>query len=266
MPKQQNYMRRHAPAANSGSLIQSAMGPALKIADEPPTVSIVMPVLNEEGVIAETLARLQGELRGLAVEVIIVDGGSRDRTRELVRCSATAHLVESAHANRGWQMNEGARCARGAVLLFIHADVKLPSQALPAIAQTLSDQNVVGGCFQICFPAGAPRALRRVAWGINLRTRLFRTATGDQAIFVRRRVFDEIGGYQALPLMEDIALFNAIKRRGRVAILDARVEISPRRWLNHGVWRTVLLMYLLRGGYWLGIAPATLKRFFTDVR
>lgn len=102
--------------------------------------------------------------------------------------------------------------------------------------------------------------------GINLRTRLFRAATGDQAIFVRRGVFEEIGGYERIPLMEDIALFSRMKRRGKVAVLDERVEISPRRWLKYGVWRTVLLMYALRLGYWIGVSPATLKQFFLDVR
>ena len=83
---------------------------------------------------------------------------------------------------------------------------------------------------------------------------------------MRRHVFEQIGGYQTFPLMEDIALFNRMKRYGQVIVLNKRVEISPRRWLKHGIWRTVLLMYLLRVGYWLGIHPATLKRFFIDVR
>lgn len=150
--------------------------------------------------------------------------------------------------------------------MFLHADVKLPNDALSALQQALTDERVLGGCFQIRFPDAASPSLRLVARGINFRTRLFRTATGDQAIFVRRGAFAEIGGYEILPLMEDIAMFNALKRRGRVAVLDEQVEVSPRRWLKHGVWRTVLLMYLLRLGYWLGVHPATLKRFFIDVR
>lgn len=142
----------------------------------------------------------------------------------------------------------------------------LPPDAFPAIRQALANETILGGCFQIRFPDEVPASLRLVARGINFRTRLFRTATGDQAIFIRRRTFDEIGGYPTLPLMEDIVLFNEMKRRGRVVVLDDKVEISPRRWLARGVWRTVLLMYLLRLGFWLGIHPATLKRFFLDVR
>lgn len=255
-------MHHATPLANSGSLNRTLAAPATGA----PRFSIIIPVLDEERGIVATLQELQAETAAHAAEVIVVDGGSRDGTRELVRQAGAAQLIESAQANRGWQMNEGAQHALGTVLLFLHADVRLPPGALSAVAAALSDEGVAGGAFQICFPPGAARSLGLVAWGINLRTRIFRTATGDQAIFVRRHVFDEIGGYQSLPLMEDIALFNEIKQRGRVAILDARLEISPRRWLKHGIWRTVGLMYALRFGYWLGISPATLKRFFVDVR
>ncbi len=230
------------------------------------SISIIIPLLNEESQIAATLAALRPAAIKRDAEVIAVDGGSSDRTLEIVRGFDFVRAVESAVANRGAQMNEGARVSRGDALLFLHADARLPTGALDAINAALADDRWLGGCFQIRFPKGSPVSLRVVAWSINLRTRLFRAATGDQAIFVRRGVFEAIGGYRRIPLMEDIALFNEIKRRGRVKILDGRVEISPRRWLKHGVWRTVALMYALRLGYWLGVSPATLKRFFVDVR
>lgn len=226
-------------------------------------ISVILPVLNEETQIAATLAALSLE-RG--IEIIVADGGSRDRTAEIAARFADVRVVDCRQANRGGQMNQGARAANGGVLLFLHADVTLPPDALPVIRQTLGDEKILGGCFQIRFPEAVPTSLHLVARGINFRTRLFRTATGDQAIFIRRRAFDEIGGYEILPLMEDIVLFNEMKRRGGVAVLDGKVEISPRRWLTRGIWRTVLLMYLLRLGFWLGIHPATLKRFFIDVR
>ena len=227
-------------------------------------------MLNEQSRIADALAAFESHARGQGVEVIVVDGGSSDRTAEIARSFDFVRFTVVEPANRGGQMNQGARMATGETLLFLHADVTLPRQSpqqwLDAIRQALADERTLGGCFQICFPADASMSLKLVAWGINLRTRWHRTATGDQAIFVRRRIFEEIGGYQTFPLMEDVEFFQKMKQRGRVSVLGEKVEISPRRWLKHGVWRTVLLMYLLRGGYWLGIHPATLKRFFIDVR
>lgn len=231
-----------------------------------PAISIIIPSLNEEAQIAVTLAALRSAVINHGAEIIVVDGGSADRTLEIARRFDFTRVVEFNLANRGLQMNEGARASRGGTLLFLHADAAPPRGALDAINNALSNDRLLGGCFQIRFPKDAPFSLGAVAWGINLRTRLFRTATGDQAIFVRRWVFEEIGGYERIPLMEDIALFNQIKRRGEVAVLRERVEISPRRWLKHGVWRTVLLMYALRLGYWIGVSPATLKQFFLDVR
>ncbi len=229
-------------------------------------ISVIIPSLNEEAQIAGTLAALRPSLINHNAEIIVVDGGSVDGTLEMTRRFDFARAIEFKLANRGLQMNEGARVARGAALLFLHADARLPKNALDVVSGALSGDRTPGGCFLIRFPKNAPFSLRAVAWGINLRTRLFHTATGDQAIFVRRGVFEEIGGYEGIPLMEDIALFKQIKRRGKVVVLSERVEISPRRWLKYGVWRTVLLMYALRFGYWIGVSPASLKQFFLDVR
>jgi rSAM/selenodomain-associated transferase 2 len=234
--------------------------------EAPRSISVIIPALNEEAQIAATLTKLRPAAVNRNAEVIVVDGGSRDRTVEIIRGFDFARLIECDFANRGWQMNQGARASRGDVLLFLHADAELPPGAFDAINLALADDRALGGCFRIGFPKEAPVSLKTIAWGINLRTRLFRTATGDQAIFARRSVFEEIGGYQSIPLMEDVALFNEIKRRSPVALLDGRVVVSPRRWLRHGVWRTMLLMYALRFGYRIGVRPATLKRFFVDVR
>lgn len=231
-----------------------------------PPISVIIPALDEEAQIAAALGALRPAAINHGAEIIVVDGGSVDRTLEIVSRFDFAQVIRFDIANRGLQMNEGARVARGGALLFLHADARLPQGALDALNKALYDGRAPGGCFQLRFPKDAPVSLKVVAWGINLRTRLFRAATGDQAIFVRRGVFEEIGGYERIPLMEDIALFSRMKRRGKVAVLDERVEISPRRWLKYGVWRTVLLMYALRLGYWIGVSPATLKQFFLDVR
>lgn len=229
-----------------------------------PLISIIIPVLNE----AQQIGALLQALRALPedAELIVVDGGSGDATAELALQTAGVQVIRFGRASRALQMNAGAAQARGEILLFLHADVRLPTRALKAIQQALTRSRAVGGCFEFGFPPEVSRAYRVYAWGINLRTRWFETATGDQAIFVRRADFEALGGYKKMPLMEDIELFTALKRRGRVAILPERVSVSPRRWQQHGLVRTGLLMYALRFGYWLGFAPATLKRFFLDVR
>lgn len=228
------------------------------------SVSIIIPALNEERQIGGVLSALLSLPE--AGEIIVVDGGSRDRTVEWARAFEGVKVLEFGRANRAQQMNAGAREARGDVLLFLHADVGLPVAARAAISEAMTDATVVGGCFEFSFPATVSAAYRLYAWGINLRTRLFRTATGDQALFVQRGVFAALGGYRDVPLMEDIELFNALKRRGKVAVLPQRVIVSPRRWQQRGLVRTGLLMYALRVGYWLGVSPATLKSFFVDVR
>jgi rSAM/selenodomain-associated transferase 2 len=235
-----------------------------------PRISIIIPVLNEERQIGALLQSL--EQLPEPAEIIVVDGGSRDQTVVLARqyssvqTAQAVQVLELGRASRAWQMNAGAAQARGDVLLFLHADVRLPQDACKTLAQAITASNAVGGCFSFGFPAGLPRLWYVYAWGINLRTRWFQTATGDQAIFVRRRVFEELGGYRDLPLMEDLELFKSLKRQGAVVILPLPVTVSPRRWQQRGLVRTGLLMYALRFGYWLGVDAARLKQFFLDVR
>jgi rSAM/selenodomain-associated transferase 2 len=226
-------------------------------------ISIIIPVLNEETHIVEQVSNL---LHTSACEIIVVDGGSRDRTIELARTFTGVRVIEFNQAHRAAQMNAGAAAARGETLLFLHADVRLPKNFAEQIVAALRDERVVGGCFAFGFPPDISRAFRVYAWGVNWRTRRFTTATGDQALWARRDVFNALGGFEPIPLMEDIALCHALKRRGRFVVLPEPVVISPRRWQKHGLVRTGLLMYALRFGYWLGVAPATLKRWFLDVR
>lgn len=223
-------------------------------------LSIIIPVLNEERTIAAALADLD---RAEAGEVIVVDGGSTDRTAAIVRATS-ARLVASPRG-RAAQMNAGAREAAGDVLLFLHADTKLPAGASRDIRECMADTRCVGGRFDIRLDSPRP-LLRLVGRMISLRSRLTRVATGDQAIFARRAVFERLGGFPEIPLMEDVAFSRALKKAGRVACLRARVTSSARRWEKHGAVRTILLMWALKLLYLAGVPPARLKRLYGDAR
>ena len=221
-------------------------------------LTIVVPVLDEAAAVATTMAALQ-PLRAQGQEVIVVDGGRRDGTFEIARPLADRALV--APRGRATQMNAGARAATGDVLVFLHADTLLPAGATAAVAVAGA---VAGGArwgrFDVTI-TGRPRILRVVAAMMNLRSRLTGIATGDQAIFVERALFEAAGGFAEIPLMEDIALSKALKRRsGRPACLRERVTTSGRRWETHGPWRTIVTMWRLRLSYALGADPARLAR------
>jgi rSAM/selenodomain-associated transferase 2 len=158
-------------------------------------------------------------------------------------------------------MNTGAREARGDVILFLHADTRLPDGALEAVSGALDDQRVIGGRFDVRFDS--PRLVfRMIAFFMNLRSRLSGISTGDQALFVRRSVFESIGGYPDIPLMEDIELCRRLKRHGRLAALRPRVTASARKWEREGALRTMALMWLLRFLYMVGVPPTRLHRWY----
>jgi rSAM/selenodomain-associated transferase 2 len=223
-------------------------------------LSVIVPTLDEEATIASTLAHAR---RPGDVELVIVDGGSRDETVHVAR--PLADRVLDAPRGRAAQMNAGAAAARGAVLLFLHADTRLPDDYPALVADALAPADVVGGRFDIRLdaPGLAYRVIERL---IGLRSRLTGVATGDQAIFVRRDAFVRVGGYPAIPLMEDIALCRALKRAGRMAALRDVVVTSARRWQRDGLVRTVALMWTLRLAYYAGVSPARLARAYRDAR
>jgi rSAM/selenodomain-associated transferase 2 len=221
-----------------------------------PPLSIVMPALDEAAGIGAALARLQ-PLRRRGCEVIVVDGGSRDATVDLAAPACDRVLVSPA--GRAAQMNAGARVARGDVLLFLHADTQLPDDADRLVLDALASGRHAWGRFDVRI-AGRPAMLRVIAAMMNLRSRLTAVATGDQAIYCRRAVFDAVGGFPSQPLMEDVEISKRLRRLGPPACLRARVTTSGRRWEQHGVARTVLLMWRLRLAYFLGVDPARLVR------
>ncbi len=210
-------------------------------------LSIILPTLNEAAQIAATLGALQA-LRDQGHEVIVADGGSTDGTPE--RATPLADRVVAAPPGRARQMNAGAAVAQGDALLFLHADTRLPEQAVSAIQEALRNRR--WGRFDVRI-TGRPWMLRVVAALMNLRSRLSGIATGDQAIFVTRAAFVAAGGYPDQPLMEDVELSRRLKWLGPPACLRHRVVTSGRRWEEMGVWRTILLMWRLRFDYWRGV-------------
>ncbi len=221
-------------------------------------LSVVIPALDEADNLARLLPALAREAPG--AEVIVVDGGSRDGSPEVVTRSETARLVREERG-RARQMNAGARLATGEALLFLHADTRLPAGAVAAIAAALDDPAVVGGRFDVRFDnPGA--AFRMIGALMNVRSRWSGIATGDQAIFVRRAAFEALGGYPDLPLMEDVALTQRLKRAGRLAPLRLRVTTAARKWEREGVARTILLMWALRLCYACGASPARLHAWY----
>jgi rSAM/selenodomain-associated transferase 2 len=220
-----------------------------------PALSIIMPVLDEAAGIQATLTALS-PFHSRDVELIVVDGGSNDNTMTLAE--PLADHVLSATRGRAAQMNCGAATARGDVLLFLHADTRLPDDADALIRDGLARSGRVWGRFDVRFDAGGLFSL--IGGLMNLRSRLTGIATGDQAIFVTRTAFESINGFQPIALMEDIALSARLKRISRPLCLRACVTTSARRWKTQGILRTVFLMWRLRLAYFLGANPANLAR------
>jgi rSAM/selenodomain-associated transferase 2 len=196
-------------------------------------------------------------------EIIVVDGGSSDATRTVA--APLANQVLSAPRGRAFQLNAGAGSAAGDVLLFLHADTRLPARFDAAILRALAEDEVIGGRFDVSLIPTSP-LLWLTGTLMNWRSRLTRIATGDQGIFVRRDDFIALGGYPFIPLMEDVAFSQLLKRRGRMACLHDTVETSSRRWQRDGVIRTILLMWSLRLLYFCGVSPERLKRMYSETR
>ncbi len=217
------------------------------------TLAIIVPVLNEGDTLAARLQALQA-LRARGVQLLVVDGGSTDAS--VAVAAPWADLVLVAPRGRAAQMNAGACATRADTLLFLHADTQLPPDADALIAQALAAGHAWGR-FDVHI-AGAHPLLPMVAAFMNVRSRLSGIATGDQAVFVRRAVFNAVGGFAPQPLMEDIDLSRRLRRISAPACLAARVTTSGRRWDQHGLWRTIALMWRLRAAYFGGASAQAL--------
>jgi rSAM/selenodomain-associated transferase 2 len=226
-----------------------------------PSLSIIVPVFNEGERIAAALDALV-PMRALGVEVVVVDGGSRDATVQRARLRASK--VISAPRGRATQMNAGAEKATGDILLFLHSDTRLPSDADHVLLNGLERSGRTWGRFDVQIDSKKP-LLRTVARMLNLRSRLTGIATGDQAVFVRRDAFRQVGGFPPIELMEDIALSKLLKRVGPPLCLRERVVTSARRWEKRGVINTILLMWRLRLAYYFGADPKELAQLYGHV-
>ncbi len=223
-----------------------------------PRIAIILPVLNEETHIVAGLNPLQ-PLRPQGCELIVVDGGSQDQTVALAQ--PLADRVIASAKGRATQMNAGAALASGDILWFLHIDSLPPVDAVTLINIALRDPNRGWGRFDVRL-SGHPWLLRMVETLMNARSRYTGIATGDQGIFVRRTLFEQIGGYPAIALMEDIALSRLLKRYSRPVCLRQRLQTSSRRWERNGIVRTIVLMWWLRWVYFLGADPDRLTRIY----
>lgn len=230
-------------------------------------VSVIIPTLNEREHLPRTIAALRACHTNSAAlhEIIIADGGSTDGTCEWLARQSDVQWIR-CERGRGAQLRAGATLATGEALLFLHADCLPAPQSLNAIGRTLKNKALAGGCFRIGFAErDAHIPLRLLAQAINVRSRLTRTATGDQGIFVRHSAYQKIGGFQPWPLFEDLDLTKRLHSTGRFVVLGPALRISARRWHAFGFYRTTFLMGVLLLGYHLKVPPARLKRWFTDL-
>ena len=234
--------------SNHPAELPSAMSSGLR------RLSVIIPTFNEERTIGHTLDRVRG---GSTWEVIVVDGRSTDRTREIA-CAHGATVVESP-LGRGRQLAAGASIATGDTLLFLHADTSLPLGFEDHVFRALDRPGVCAGAFRLMID-GEGRSFRLIEKMVNFRSRVRQMPYGDQAIFVRANVLHQVGGFPDLPIMEDYVLMRRLRRLGRIEIAPATVVTSARRWIQQGIWRTTLLNQVCVAAYWLGVPAATIAR------
>lgn len=223
-------------------------------------LSVVVPVLDE----ARELATLLPCLVAAGVQVVVVDGGSRDDSVAVARAVAGVEVL-AGRPPRSRQMNQGAARARGEVLLFLHADARPPADFAGLMKRSLAHGAVAGGAFSLAIDENRPAA-RLVAAGANLRTRLTGHPYGDQGIFVRRHLFQAMGGYADVPFLEDLEFVVRLRKKGRVCLLPETVRVSARRWQANGYLRTTWRNAVLATWFYLGLDASRFAHWLEPCR
>ena len=219
-------------------------------------ISIIIPVLNEAAIVKTTLEKLIVDPN---IEIIVVDGGSKDNTPGIARQLGVKTIGVSG--GRAAQMNAGAKIANSNILLFLHADTRLPHNFIELILATLKQPRAIAGAFDLAID-GKDKSLRWVERLVEWRSHWFSLPYGDQAIFMTKATFVNHGGFPQMPIMEDFALIQKLKKQGEIAIAPGKVVTSARRWQKLGVWQTTLINQLVIIGYYLGISPTKLRDFY----
>ena len=221
-----------------------------------PSVSIVIPALNEADQLERTLSALSPSQD---IEVIVVDGGSRDATLAIARTAGVRALA--ARPPRSVQMNAGAAAAGGEILLFLHADTRLPVKFQEPVHRTLASPGVAAGAFRLRIDADG-LGLRIIEQAANWRSRFLQMPYGDQALFLRRDTFWGLGGFPSFPIMDDFEFIRRLTRKGRIAMVPDSVLTAPRRWLRVGVGKTWLINQAIIAAYFMGAPPERLAAWY----
>jgi rSAM/selenodomain-associated transferase 2 len=225
-----------------------------------PKFSFIIPVWNEESVILRTIEHIRGLQSAAGAEIIVVDGDSAGKTMEIARSAGVKTII--SERGRGNQMNDGAALAAGNILIFLHADTSLPPDALAFIDTAMRDEFIMAGAFDLAIDSERP-IFRLIEKAAALRSRLTRIPYGDQTVFMRKTVFNKLGGFSNIPIMEDVEIMRRIKKQGgKIRIIDRTVRTSSRRWEREGIIYTTLRNWLLITFYLLGIKPEKLVRFY----
>lgn len=222
--------------------------------------SIIVPVLNEAEQIKSTIEHLRNQVSKSHFEIIVVDGDPQSSTIKVIGDKSVKTI--KSQKGRGRQMNAGAAIAQGQILVFLHADTRLPDNALEKIGQEMEDKKYVAGAFDLAIDSNR-LFLKYISVRANFRSRLNRIPYGDQAIFIRKDYFDRIEGFKEIPLMEDVDLMRRIKKDGkRICILDDKVTTSARRWEREGAFYTTVRNQILVALYYLGVSPERLAKYY----